>query len=111
MTWIRLNRKYIVRLTNRWTSRIFALLGFIAIFAPLSGLLKIRKSVSCRIFASIAILIIPLIGAGLSRTGKSDQEILSYLATFIKMHKDHFHGDVHIVVREKDKKRIAITNL
>ena len=294
MTWIRLNRKYIVRLTNRWTSRVFALLGFIAIFAPLSGLLKIRKSVSCRIFASIAILIIvwlisflvcciyvrlkrriailelnggnhvyvqygdifssdvvlnpqkrrnvviagnrcfdtlidddliatnslhglamtrlyenglydsnslnatiqenlrlqqiqyetisrenkrkgnlkmypvgtvaevtatpnckyfflgltvmdknlktsvseedylialmrllefcndraqtfpvviPLIGAGLSRTGKSDQEILSYLATFIKMHKNHFHGDVHIVVREKDKKRIAITNL
>lgn len=54
-------------------------------------------------------VIMPLIGAGLSRTMKSKTEILNYLVSLIKLKKAEFNFDIHIVVRESDKERIPIS--
>lgn len=56
-------------------------------------------------------VVIPLIGGGLSRTKKSERDILEYLVKLIKMNKELINSDIHIVVRETGKNNIAITDL
>lgn len=56
-------------------------------------------------------VLIPLIGAGLSRTAKDEREILRYLVSLLRLNKQQISCDVHIVIRENGKKSISITDL
>ena len=56
-------------------------------------------------------VVIPLIGAGLSRTKKTERDILEYMVTLLKLNKELINCDVHIIVRETGKDTIAIMDL
>lgn len=56
-------------------------------------------------------VVMPLIGGGLSRTGKSEREILEYLIKLIKLNKSQLLFDLHIVVRDSGKETVPITDL
>lgn len=56
-------------------------------------------------------IVMPLIGAGLSRTKYSERAILEYIVKFLKMNKDLINSDIHIVVRNNGKDVISITDL
>lgn len=56
-------------------------------------------------------VVMPLIGAGLSRTQKSENDILEYIIKLIQLNKNLLHSDIHIVVRDSGKNRIAITDI
>ena len=55
-------------------------------------------------------ILIPLVGTGLAKTGKSEREVLEYLVHFFELHKQHIHSDIHIVVHEIRKNDVPITN-
>lgn len=52
-----LNKKYIAKLASKWTSIIFAILGFIGTFVSLSNLLPEDSSMQHRIFIGIGIMV------------------------------------------------------
>lgn len=56
-------------------------------------------------------IVMPLIGAGLSRTKYEERAILEYLIKFLKMNRDLINSDIHIVVRNSGKETIPITEL
>ena len=56
-------------------------------------------------------VVMPLIGAGLSRTKKSEKDILTYIIGLVKMNKELINCDLHIIVRDNGKESIAITDL
>lgn len=56
-------------------------------------------------------VILPLIGAGLSRTKYSERAILEYIIKLLKMNKDLITSDIHIVVRNSGKETIPISDL
>lgn len=56
-------------------------------------------------------IVMPLIGAGLSRTKYEERAILEYLVKLLKMNKDLINSDIHIVVRNSGKETIPITEL
>lgn len=56
-------------------------------------------------------VVIPLIGGGMARTGKSERDILKYMICFLNLYKDLLNCDIHIVVRDSGKGSIAITDL
>lgn len=56
-------------------------------------------------------VVMPLIGAGLSRTKKEERALLEYIVKSLKLHKALLQFDVHIVVRDSGKETIAITEL
>ena len=56
-------------------------------------------------------VVMPLIGAGQSRIGNNEREILEYVIGLFKMNKDLIMSDIHIVVRNSGKDTISITGL
>lgn len=56
-------------------------------------------------------VVLPLLGAGLSRTGLELSEILHYLVNAFAINKDKINSDFHIVVWEKQKDLVPINNL
>lgn len=56
-------------------------------------------------------VVMPLIGAGQSRIGNNEREILEYIIGLFKMNKDLIMSDIHIVVRNSGKDTISITGL
>ena len=56
-------------------------------------------------------IVMPLIGAGQSRTGNSERAILEYIIGLLKMNKSLIMSDIHIVVRNSGKETIPITEL
>lgn len=56
-------------------------------------------------------LYIPLIGAGAADTRKEERDILEYLVKLIKMNRKLVNCDLHIVVCDRVKESIPITNL
>ena len=56
-------------------------------------------------------VVMPLIGCGLSRTGKSEREVLEYLVSLIKLNKNKLQYDLYIVVRENGRTTIPIAGL
>lgn len=56
-------------------------------------------------------VIIPLIGAGLSKTKYGERAILEYLVKSLKLNKDLIVSDIYIVVRNSGKETIPITEL
>ena len=56
-------------------------------------------------------VIIPLVGTGLPRTKKDQQDILSYLVSMFKVNRSEINSDIHIVIREDMKNEIPIMNI
>lgn len=56
-------------------------------------------------------LYIPLMGTGLSRAGLSHEESLNVISNLLKLNGDQIHGEVNIVVFEKDMDKVSIHNL
>ena len=56
-------------------------------------------------------VVMPLIGAGLSRTKKSEKDILNYIIGLVKMNRELINYDLHIIVRDNGKESIAIIDL
>lgn len=56
-------------------------------------------------------VILPLIGGGLSRIGKSEQEILEYIVKTFKISNETMCNDIYIVIKEDLKNKISIFNL
>lgn len=56
-------------------------------------------------------VLIPLIGGGLSRSEKTEKDILEFVITLLKINKRILHSDVHIVVRKSGKNSISINDL
>ena len=53
-------------------------------------------------------MFVPLMGTGMSRTGISAQDSLKILSSVFDIHSDRLHGDVTIVVYEKDRDKISL---
>lgn len=62
----------------------------------------------CNVRAQGYPVIMPLIGAGMSRTKKDEMAILSYMIGLIRLKRTEFNFDIHIVVREIDNEEIPI---
>lgn len=56
-------------------------------------------------------VVLPLVGTGLSRTKKNQQDVLKYLINAFRINKDEINCDIHIVVRDDMKNEIAIMNI
>lgn len=56
-------------------------------------------------------LYIPLMGTGLSRAGLSHEESLNVISSLLKLNGDQIHGEVNIVVFDKDMDKVSIHNL
>ena len=56
-------------------------------------------------------VVFPLIGAGLSRTGKDEHSLLEYIIKLIKLNSEMINSDIYIVIRDSGKESIAITDL
>lgn len=56
-------------------------------------------------------VVIPVVGTGLSRTKKEQQDVVTYLVNAFKLNKSEINSDIHIVVREDIKNEVAIMNL
>lgn len=56
-------------------------------------------------------VVMGLIGAGLSRSGIQEKDILSYIVSLIRIQKNKVHGDIHIVVNKNSKSSLAIAGL
>lgn len=56
-------------------------------------------------------VIMPLIGAGLSKTKNDEKSILEFLVKLFKLNKDLIVSDIHIVIRDSGKGTISITEI
>ena len=55
-------------------------------------------------------VLLPLVGTGLSRTKKEQEDVLAYILNAFKLNKCEINCDIHIIVRENLKKEISIKN-
>lgn len=56
-------------------------------------------------------VVIPLVGTGLSRTNKEQNDVITYLLNAFKLNKSEINCDIHIIVQENMKKEISIMNI
>ena len=56
-------------------------------------------------------VLMPIVGAGLTRLGQDSKDLLKYLIRSLTINKTHLHSDIYIVLREEDRERIAIADL
>ena len=56
-------------------------------------------------------IVLPLVGTGLSRTKRNQQDVLQYLINAFRLNKDEINCDIHIIVRRDIKNEIPITNI
>lgn len=56
-------------------------------------------------------VVIPLIGAGLSKTQNEERAILEFIVKLLRMNRSIISNDIHIVVRNSGKEMIPITGL
>ena len=56
-------------------------------------------------------VVMPLIGGGLSRTGKNERDILEYMIKLVKLNKDLIQFDLHIVVRDSGRDTVPIADI
>lgn len=56
-------------------------------------------------------VLMPIVGAGLTRLGQDSKDLLKYLIQSLAINKSHLHSDIYIVLREEDRERIAIADL
>ena len=55
-------------------------------------------------------IVIPLIGTHLSRANISPHDSLEYLLTLLRVNKGLLHSDVHVIVSDKLKEKVTISN-
>lgn len=53
-------------------------------------------------------ILLPIIGAGLSRLGQNPEELLTYIIHSFAINKQKINSDIYIVLREQDRERIPI---
>lgn len=56
-------------------------------------------------------VVLPLVGTGLSRTKREQQDVLRYLINAFRINKEEINCDIHIVVHENVKNEIAIMSI
>ncbi len=56
-------------------------------------------------------IVMPIIGAGLSRTDKKEKDLLGYIIKLLELNQNLIKSDIHIVVRNSGKESISITNI
>lgn len=56
-------------------------------------------------------IVLPLVGTGLSRTKKDQQDVITYLINVFRLNKSEINCDIHIVVREDIKNEVSIMNI
>ena len=56
-------------------------------------------------------IVMPLIGAGLSKTKNDERSMLEFIVKLLKMNKNIINSDVHIVVRNNGQETVSITEL
>lgn len=56
-------------------------------------------------------IVMPLIGAGLSKTKNDERSMLEFIVKLLKMNKNIINSDVHIVVRNNGEETVSITEL
>lgn len=54
---------------------------------------------------------LPLMGTNLSRVGLSHKDALNKITTLFKLYNDQIHGEVNIVVYDKDKDKVSILDV
>lgn len=55
-------------------------------------------------------VVLPIVGAGLSRTKKSQEDLLSYLVNAFKVNQSEINCDIHIVIHEDIKNDVRIVD-
>jgi len=74
--------------------------------------LAVQKLVeACNVESEGFPVVLPLVGTGLSRTKKEQQDVISYLINAFRVNKNEINSDIHIVVREDIKNEVAIMNI
>ena len=53
-------------------------------------------------------VLLPIVGAGLSRLGQSPEELLRYIIQSFAINKPLINSDIYIVLREQDREKISI---
>ena len=56
-------------------------------------------------------IVVPIVGAGLSRIKKNQYDILRYMISMFRINKEEINSDIHIVVHEKLKDEISIAEI
>ena len=56
-------------------------------------------------------IVIPIVGAGLSRIKKNQYDLLRYMISVFRLNKEEINCDIHIVVHEKLKSEISIAEI
>lgn len=56
-------------------------------------------------------VLMPIVGAGLTRLGQDSKNLLKYLIQSLAINKSHLHSDIYIVLREEDREKITIADL
>lgn len=56
-------------------------------------------------------VLMPIVGAGLTRLGQDPSDLLKYLIQSFVLNKSHISSDVYIVLREEDRDKISIAKL
>lgn len=56
-------------------------------------------------------IVVPIVGAGLSRIKKNQYDILRYMISIFRINKEEINSDIHIVVHEKLKDEISIAEI
>lgn len=56
-------------------------------------------------------VLMPIVGAGLTRLGQDPSDLLKYLIQSFVLNKSHLSSDVYIVLREEDRDKISIAKL
>lgn len=54
---------------------------------------------------------LPLMGTNLSRVGLSHRDALNKITTLFKLYNDQIHGEINIIVFDKDKDKVSISNV
>lgn len=74
--------------------------------------LAVQKLVeACNLESEGFPVLIPLVGAGLSRTKKEQYDILSFLVSMFKINRTEINSDIHIIILENIKKEVSIMNI
>lgn len=56
-------------------------------------------------------VLLPIIGAGLTRLGQNPKDLLNYLIYSLYINKSQINSDIYIVLRDQDRESIAIADL
>ena len=56
-------------------------------------------------------IVVPIVGAGLSRIKKNQYDILRYMISLFRINKEEINSDIHIIVYEKLKNEISIAEI